>query len=510
MHFGTVLYIGKIRKDTQIVMRKHYSPISSYRGRQRRRFSPLILTSILVPLILAVVVVTTAVFILPRLQSHAAGNAPNPNCSLIVPRNPLTAQGLATPYQLMATNPDNGACNEANAMQAAFVQGAVIDPNTGAISVYNPLVIDKGTKPAIAPTVPTIPAGATVALWFGFNGNNLRLVGDAGSLAAGQCVNGADGSLFGQFAYCNAPAFFRVANKAIQAHTLIPPALGTAKDGMTCPSVRDFSVVDMDQSDNVTTTYLITPDGRTAQVTGANIAALKNAQVQVNGSDNRLLAVALDGALGCTPWMAPDLANPGTSVPALPLNELQAAAQQQAPVALVPFRDPMVLKNGNIDTGKVNAYRAGVNQPLTGGNDPANTKTYCTNLRQIAPQRLLLDEAFTMAGKSPDPAAANNLLTFLEQRFVMTYEANGLNCLALIKQPDPVTVTRDNNGVAINGTINGIANNGSSNGSAPDCVVNGIKVAQCAGTAKINGQTCAFTFDVNTKQVVINCQNPGQ
>src|SRR5579871_6183237 len=119
MHFGTVLYIGKIRKDTQIVMRKHYSPISSYRGRQRRRFSHLILTSILVPLILAVVVVTTAVFILPRLQSHAAGNAPNPNCSLIVPRNPLTAQGLATPYQLMATNPDNGACNEANAMQAA-------------------------------------------------------------------------------------------------------------------------------------------------------------------------------------------------------------------------------------------------------------------------------------------------------------------------------------------------------------------------------------------------------
>lgn len=491
-------------------MRKHNYPISSYRGRQRRRFSPLVLTSILVPLILVVILVTTAIFILPRLQSHAAGNTPNPNCSLIVPSNPLTAKGLATPYQLVATNPDKGPCNEANPLQSAFVQGAVINPKAGTIYIYNPLVIDKGTKPAIAPAIPTIPVGATIALWFGFNGNNLRLVGTNGSLQDGQCVNGADGSLFGQFSYCNAPAFFRVANQAIKAHTLTPPPLGTAKDGMTCPSVRDFSLVDMDQSDNVITSYLITPDGRTAQVTAANLAALKKAHVQTNGSDNRLLAVALDGALGCTPWMAPDLANPGVSVPALPLDELQAAAYQQAPVALVPLGDPMVLNNGNIDVNKVNAYRTGVNQPVVGLNASANTKTYCTNLQQIAPQRLLRDETFTIAANSPDPAAANTLLTFLEQRFVMTYEANGLNCLALLKQPDPVTVTTDNNGVTINGTINGIANNGSSNGSAPDCVVNGTKVAQCTGTTKINGQTCAFTFDVNTKRVVINCQNPGQ
>ena len=31
----------------------------------------------------------------------------------------------------------------------------------------------------------------------------------------------------------------------------------------------------------------------------------------------------LDGALGCTPWTAPDLADNGNMVPALPLNELQ-------------------------------------------------------------------------------------------------------------------------------------------------------------------------------------------
>ncbi len=104
---------------------------------------------------------------------HAAA-APNPNCTIIVPANPLSAAGLATPYQLTATNPNNGPCNEANAAQSAFVQGAIIDAN-GAITLYNPLVIDRGTQPAAAPAAANVPAGSTVALWFGLNGTNLTL-----------------------------------------------------------------------------------------------------------------------------------------------------------------------------------------------------------------------------------------------------------------------------------------------------------------------------------------------
>src|SRR3977135_987910 len=56
---------------------------------------------------------------------------PNPNCSLIVPANPLSAQGLATPYQLVATDPTAGDCHETNTSQSAFVQAAVLDPATG-------------------------------------------------------------------------------------------------------------------------------------------------------------------------------------------------------------------------------------------------------------------------------------------------------------------------------------------------------------------------------------------
>ncbi|HCP74948.1 MAG TPA: hypothetical protein DIU08_09920, partial [Ktedonobacter sp.] len=84
---------------------------------------------------------------------------------------------------------------------------------------------------------------------------------------------------------------------------LVPPALGKAKDGLPCPTSRDFSIVDQDQSDNVTTFYLITPSGKVAQDTKANVAAL-GGQVQKNGSDERLITV-VDSALGCIPWTAP-------------------------------------------------------------------------------------------------------------------------------------------------------------------------------------------------------------
>src|SRR5205085_2929029 len=242
--------------------------------------------------------------------------------------------------------------------------GAVFDPATGQISIYNPLVIDQGTQPAVAPVVPTLPQGAVVALWGGSNANNITLQDTNGSLQAGKCVNGSNGSIFGQFWYCNAPAFFAAANQAIKQGKLVPPALGTAKDGMPCPTVSDFSVVDMDPHDNVTTLYLVTANKQTAQMTAANVNALADAKPLANGSDERLLAVALDGALGCTPWMAPDLADPGHMTTSLPLNELQAAAHQGAPVALVPSRDPMVLVNNQTNLTKTNTYRVGVDQPM--------------------------------------------------------------------------------------------------------------------------------------------------
>ncbi|MDB6103743.1 MAG: hypothetical protein JWO52_3742 [Gammaproteobacteria bacterium] len=400
-----------------------------------------------------------------QMQSAAAAAAgrkpppppavPNPNCTLIVPKNALTAAGLATPFQLTATDPGQGACNESNSAQAAFVQGAIFDPATGAISIYNPVVVDKGDNPLVPPVVPTLPNGAIVALWFGFNGNNLLLKSTPGddSMSDARCVNGLNGNIFGQYSYCNAPAFFTAANAAVASGKLQVPASGTAKDGKPCPTVRDFAVVDQDQSDNVTTVYLVSPRGHISQFSAKNQAAHPSSKPMGNASDNRLVDVFVQPALGCKPWVAPNLADPGAMVPALPLNELQARANQPAPVAMIPLGDPMVLNNGNTSISKTNLYRQGVNQPTVDSQHDADTGRYCRQLLRISPERMFANQKVFSAFASPDPGAANSLFTFLAQRFVAAYQL--LSCQTLVDNlADPVSVTVDGNGVAVTATLN--------------------------------------------------------
>ena len=150
------------------------------------------------------------------------------SCDIVVPANPLTAQGLATPYQLTGTGgatPAASGCTMANfANLGAFVQATILNPATGALSVYEPLVITQGTTPAAAPTVPTLPAGAVVTIDFGFNGTNLTQVGATPqALAQGRCVNGLGGSIFGQVSFCNGTGFFRAAQQAEAAGKLVDP-----------------------------------------------------------------------------------------------------------------------------------------------------------------------------------------------------------------------------------------------------------------------------------------------
>ncbi|MGA8762430.1 MAG: hypothetical protein WB562_06030 [Candidatus Sulfotelmatobacter sp.] len=382
--------------------------------------------------------------------------AQNPNCTIIVPAAPLSSAGLATPYQLIATDPAQGDCHETNAESSAFVQAAIFDPATGQISIYNPLVIDAGSAPApgAAPIPPVLPANAIVALWFGFNGDNLVQQGaSVGVLKASACVNGLPGSVFGQYSYCNAPAFFKAAHRAILKNQLHVPPLGTAVDGRPCPTVRDFFVVDQDQSDNLPVTYLISADGLLAQNTAANALALPGASTLGNPSDNGLLDRFLDPDLNCVPWKVADLADPGEVVPGLALNEIQSQIDQASPLALIPAGDPMVLNpDGTLNLAKMNAYRQGVGQPVARLIEQGDTARYCRRMLKIAPDRLLLNQVLLTGKPSPVAAAANSMFTFMAQRFAASYDI--LDCSGLLDVPDPVSVTLDADGVAVSATIN--------------------------------------------------------
>jgi hypothetical protein len=331
----------------------------------------------------------------------------NANCSLEVPANPFSAAGLATPYRLSATDRDKGACREDNPKQSAFVEATILDPATGKLAVYHPLVIDRRHGPAAPPVVPKLPAGAVVGIWFGFQGDTLTLRGDTAN-----CVNGLRKSQFGQFAHCGGDAFFAAAKKAIRQGRLKVPALGTGRDRLPCPTTRDFSVVDQDQSDNVVTRYLALRNGRIAQDTGE---VLRGATVLTNASDNGLLDYSILPALGCRPFTAPDLTAHGRPTSSLALDELLAAAHQPTPVALVPETDPMVQVDGKRSTEKTNLYRAGVNMPPIdeATEDP---RDYCRNLSQVGRDRLELDRQFTSAMPTPQPGMGNNLYDFLKMR----------------------------------------------------------------------------------------------
>ena len=385
--------------------------------------------------------------------------ASNVSCDIIVPANPLTAAGLATPYQLTGTDgasPQASGCTMANfANLGAFVQATILNPATGKVSVYEPLVITEGTQPAAAPVVPQLPRNAVVTIDFGFNGTNLTQVGATpNALREGNCTDGPNGSIFGQVSFCNGAQFFASAYWDEWAGRLKVPALGRSpKTGQACLSTRSFALVDQDQSDNVTTTYLLTGDGRTAQDNAANAAALAGAQKIGNGSDNALLDAFVDPALGCQPFEAPDLSQSGAMGSSQALDELSAAKGQAGPAALVPENDEMVLVNDKFNGAKTDLYRAEVGQqPVSWWTDTADSPAaYCQNMVNIQSRFLAADQALLATGGSPVPAVGTDLFTFMANRLAMSF--TNLNCQDY-GLADPVTVTLDGNGAATAAAIN--------------------------------------------------------
>jgi hypothetical protein len=379
---------------------------------------------------------------LTTIAGHTSRLSQPAGCTLAVPDDPLSARGLATPYVLA------GPCHESDPNSAAFVQAVILDRATGAASLYDPLVIDRGTRPAVRPAPPTLPYNSVVGVWVGFNGNTLSLVGPGRPA----CVQGVRGSVFGQNAFCNAGAFYDAAHRAIRTGRLPVPRLGTARDGKPCPTARDFSIVDQDQSDNTTTTYLVTGDGRTAQNTPENVTRLSGGAVVFNGSDERLVSIAVDKALGCVPWVVPDLAD-RTHVlraPAWPLNELFAEARQAPPVALVPALDPFAQVDGRPSLRKLNAYRAGVDQPQLGSLSEADPKAYCQNLLHVGLPRMVADKKLTSVAASPFPDQASTLFNFLALRFNGTFSM--LTCDTLLDVSNPVAL-KMNGDVVVGATI---------------------------------------------------------
>jgi hypothetical protein len=409
----------------------------------------------------------------PAALSSAASvssSAVNDTCAIIVPAHPLSAKGLATPYQL--TGPDGTApaptgCQMINSVNlGAFVQATILNPRTGALSVYDPLVITEGTRPAIAPVVPRLPKGAIVTIEFGFNGTTLLQQGATpDALAQGNCVDGEAGSPFGQVSFCNGITFFNAAFRMegtrrlevpqiAAAHALVASA-GSLGTGTDCPTTRNFDMVDQDPSDNVTTQYLLNPaTGQTAQDNAANRAMMPRAKVLNNGSDNALIDDFLDPALGCAPFEAPSLDNDGAMTTSQALDELYAARNQPANAALVPENDEMVQgAAASTDVAKTDLYRAEIGEaPVDGQTDASSSPAmFCQNLVNIQTPFLAANQAALTAAPSPVPTVGDSLYTFMANRLLQSFDNLGCQSFGLT---NPVQVVTDGTGAATGAILN--------------------------------------------------------
>jgi hypothetical protein len=393
----------------------------------------------------------------------------NTSCDIIIPANPLTAKGLATPYQLTGTDgqtPAQSGCEMSNgAKLGAFVQATILDPATGALSVYDPLVITRGTRPAVIPSVPSIPADAVVTLDFGFNGKNLYQVGSTPTtLADASCVNGQAGSIFGQASFCNGIGFFSAVRKAERAGLLKVPSAGTSNriipsggdrgTGKDCPVTRNFMVADQSSANNVTTEYLLNPlTGQTAQDTTSNAGNMAGPRLLFTSSDNTLLDRYLDPLLGCTPLQAPDLANNSEPTTSQALDEILAGAYQPAVAALVPENDKILMNHDDeFDATKTDIYRAELGQaPVSDQNNKTSSpQLYCQNLVDIQTPFLAANQKLLASGQSPATAIGDNLLTYMANELKMSFTSLGCQHFGLT---NPVTIKRGGTGAAVGATF---------------------------------------------------------
>jgi hypothetical protein len=324
----------------------------------------------------------------PPPASPGTVSSGSATCRIVVPARPLSARGLSTPYQL------KGCTASSAASPGGVVQATILDPATGALSVYHPPVITAGNRPAVPPAVPRLPPHAIVTIDFSSNGPKLVPAGATpGALTQGHCISSpgpavSSAVVSGGVSSCNGTAFFAAALALLRQGHLPVPSAGTSASlvptggrlgtGRACPNVRNFEVAGPDQAGSLVDDFI-------------------------------------DPALGCQPFTAPGLGDKNMRATSRALDELLAAANEPKLAAVLP--------------------RAG--QP--------GLAAYCQNLVNLQAPFLAANSGVLATAATPVPAAGTNLFTFLASRLSASFSGLGCRQFGLT---DPVTVVRDQAGAA--------------------------------------------------------------
>ena len=346
----------------------------------------------------------------------------------------------------------------------AFAQATILDPATGKLSVYDPLVITKGSTPAVQPSVPTIPADAIVTVDFGFNGTGLFQVGATpNALSQGQLHERLPGSIFGQVSFCNGANFFNAAFQDERegklkvpcgASAAMPPLMAPSeparlpghpqlRHGRPGPSRQRDHRVPAEPGDR--------PDGAGHR---SNADNLQGSTLLLNGSDNTLLDAVHRPGPRPHPVRG---AGPGQQRPA---DQLEGAGRAAFAPRTSRNRGPGAGERRD-GAERQRPVRPGQGRPVprgsrAGADQCANDRTsspanYCQNIVNIQTPFLAANQALLATGQAPVAGVGDNLLTFLANRLLMSFTNLACQNFGLT---NPVTVTLNGAGVAVAATFN--------------------------------------------------------
>ncbi|KAJ3383370.1 hypothetical protein HDU84_003654 [Entophlyctis sp. JEL0112] len=322
----------------------------------------------------------------------------------------------------------------------------MFDKATNKLYAYVPLIVNAGSTNFVAPSAPNfyVPNANTV-MYMGCGTNavttTLQDTKNGAGLAAANCT--ASGLV--QYAGCNGANFYGAVNAALTAGTFKAPALAVSPvNNRLCYTDFSCAMVDMDPQDNAPSIYLVSKTNTIAQQTTANLAmaqftAAQGGTTVTIGSDMVVQNIVYDTALQCTDFMIPSAIDGlmmntmgNTNIFGI-ANDLNANSQR---TCLSPLNDAFVTATGTYTAAdtqpgsmaftKMNAKRllTGLQPFATVQAAAADAKVFCA--RFLAYSSDMIFNAFHVVGMAPAMPVANNMATFLMQRFVASWA--GLGC----------------------------------------------------------------------------------
>lgn len=367
-------------------------------------------------------------------------------CGVVVPENPLSYQGLNTPYILKSLNNKTDDCSVLKQRSTVFIEIVIFDIVSSTFYIYNPLVVnDLGQIKNIIKT-DQLPVHNVVGIWFGSNDVTFKLLDSNNSLHFGDCVDGYNNSVFGNFAYCNAKIFFETVDK----YKFYIPDIGKTINDFDCLTTRSFEFNQQYHISSVVSSYIIYQDQKVAIKSFNNLSIFEPPlYVIINKSNGRILNSYISIATRCNTFIGYDFIDQYNRKSSIVLNELQGSLDKQQ--IFIPSTHPSVMMNGYPDLNKLNLYRIGLNQPVVTGIHINDSIIYCNGIYNKTPVFLYNHYDLLTNYNTPDDTLGNNLINVMISRFLSSW--NTYDCGNILKVPFPIKYEKDYNNVIVSNNI---------------------------------------------------------